>query len=380
MILGIDAFNIISGGGLTHLKEFIANAKPTEHGFEKVYIWGSKDLLNKLDDKIWLVKIIEPSLNRNLFFRFLWHHFKSKKQILDKKCDILFAPGGTCLSGFRPNVTMCRNMLPFEWQELSRFGISLKTIKLILLRIFQLISFKRSDGLIFLSMYAKNTLKKFINKDNSCITIIPHGVNSSLFGKKKRKIKTNFSNLNPIRIIYVSNISPYKHQWNVVKAVYEIRKSGYPILLELIGEEAEGMPLLKETIKKYDKNGEFVFFKGKVEHDYLHILLSKGDIGVFASSCENLPNILLEIMSSSLPIVCSNMGPMPEILGNAGEYFNPLSPKDIELKLKRLILSPSLQKDLSKKAKIRSSLYKWENCTKQTLIFLSKIAQKNTNL
>ena len=46
-------------------------------------------------------------------------------------------------------------------------------------------------------------------------------------------------------------------------------------------------------------------------------------MGLFASSCENLPNILLETMGARLPIACSNRQPMPEILGEGGEYFDP---------------------------------------------------------
>ena len=35
---------------------------------------------------------------------------------------------------------------------------------------------------------------------------------------------------------------------------------------------------------------------------------------IFASTCENMPNILIEGMSSGLPILCSNYLPMPEFL------------------------------------------------------------------
>ena len=69
MKLGIDAFNISSGGGLTHLKEFISAARPEEYGFTKVYLWGSAELLNKIKNKRWLVKLNEPFLNKNLFFK-----------------------------------------------------------------------------------------------------------------------------------------------------------------------------------------------------------------------------------------------------------------------------------------------------------------------
>ena len=51
--------------------------------------------------------------------------------------------------------------------------------------------------------------------------------------------------------------------------------------------------------------------------------LREAELFVFASSCENLPNILIEGMAAGLPIACSRRPPMPEVLGDAGESFDP---------------------------------------------------------
>ena len=60
-----------------------------------------------------------------------------------------------------------------------------------------------------------------------------------------------------------------------------------------------------------------------IPYHELHSEYKDADLGVFASSCENLPIILIEKMASGLPIACSNKGPMPEVLGSAGVYFDP---------------------------------------------------------
>ena len=62
------------------------------------------------------------------------------------------------------------------------------------------------------------------------------------------------------------------------------------------------------------------------------------DIGVFASSCENLPITLLEMMGSGMQIACSNFSPMPEILGSEGIYFNPVKPASITEAMRKLIV------------------------------------------
>ena len=43
-------------------------------------------------------------------------------------------------------------------------------------------------------------------------------------------------------------------------------------------------------------------------------------------------------MASGLPIACSNVGSMPEILQDGGVYFNPIDVESIEKALEKLIL------------------------------------------
>ena len=70
-------------------------------------------------------------------------------------------------------------------------------------------------------------------------------------------------------------------------------------------------------------------YLGYMNYEKIQNFYKQNDIGVFASSCENMPNILLGMMSSKLPIACSNMAPMREILRDGGLYFNPYKPESI---------------------------------------------------
>jgi len=63
---------------------------------------------------------------------------------------------------------------------------------------------------------------------------------------------------------------------------------------------------------------EFITQTGVVPPNDLATLLAEFDLFIFASSCENMPNTLLEGMASDLPIACSNRGPMPEVLRDGG--------------------------------------------------------------
>ena len=375
MRLGLDCFNISSGGGLTHLTELLKAANPESFGFKEVVLISCKKTLENIEDRPWLRKVHYKELEKGIFKRILWHCFSSKKEFRKFGCDIVFAPGGTALSGFQPIVTMCRNMLPFESKEIFRYGFSLKVLKLFILRFAQVRSFKSAQGIIFLSHYAKNRMNEFLEipKDSP---MIPHGVSQQFF-KNTKKINLGAKGKEQnVSILYVSHISPYKHQCNVAEAIKILKSKGFNVNLKFVGGKAESFSLLQKTLCKIDPLKNYIRYIGELDHQELQSEMHNADLGVFASSCENLPNILLEMMASALPIASSKFGPMPEILNDAGTYFNPLDPKDISSAIEKLILDDQLSSIMSKKAQKFASAYNWTLCAKQTFGYLSMVARK----
>ena len=93
-ILGIDASNLRRGGGRTHLIELLKHANPSKHGFLKIIVWGSKETLNLLHEKKWLIKINPKLLEKGLIQRTIWQKFELDKEFIKQECDILFIPGG----------------------------------------------------------------------------------------------------------------------------------------------------------------------------------------------------------------------------------------------------------------------------------------------
>ena len=72
LTLGIDASNIITGGGLTHLQMLLENINPTDYGFARVVVWSNQETLDKLTPREWLMKVNPPILNHSMPFRFFW--------------------------------------------------------------------------------------------------------------------------------------------------------------------------------------------------------------------------------------------------------------------------------------------------------------------
>lgn len=376
MIVGIDASNIRAGGGVTHLVELLRAADPQAHGFSQVIVWSGLATLSRIDDRPWLVKSHQPILDKSLPYRTFWQRFRLSDVARAAGCDVLFVPGGSYAGDFQPIVTMSQNLLPFEWPEMRRYGWSWVTLKMMMLRWTQSRTFRRADGLIFLTQYAQDAVMRVIGTTNGKTTIVSHGTDERFFSPPREQLAIDaYSVDRPFRILYVSIIDMYKHQWHVAEAVVTLRKTGLSLEVDFIGPSyGPALKLLSEVIEKHDPKGKFLHYRGTIPFEELHTAYRQADAFVFASSCENLPNILKEAMAAGLPIACSNRGPMPEVLVDAGVYFDPERPGEIAEALLTLFNQPALRRQLAGQSYAAAQDYSWERCVQETFSFIAQVA------
>ena len=376
MRLGIDASNIRTGGGLTHLFEVLNAAEPHKHGITRVVVWAGRQTIESLPAKPWLKCVHEPLLDQSLPMRTYWQMAKLPL-LASQHCDFLFVPGGSYGGSFKPFATMSHNLLPFEIEESRRYGASWMFLKMLLLGWTQTKSFRKAEGMIFLTHYARSVVSKSAKLQGKQ-PIIPHGVNRNFYlpPRKQRPI-ADYSANEPFRFLYVSKVEPYKHHWNVVEAVAQLKKAGLPVALDLIGGpecRVSEKRLIKAMLRE-DPDGGFIHYLDHVPYSELPGYYHRADAFIFASSCENLPNILLEAMAAGLPIACSDKGPMPEVLQDAGLYFNPEVPKDIAEALHALTGDLELREYSANQAYEQARLYSWERCARETFTYLAEVAQ-----
>lgn len=376
MIVGIDASNIRAGGGVTHLVELLRAANPPAQGFSRVIVWSGRRTLEVVEDRPWLVKSHQPLLDRALPYRIFWQRFRLSAAARQAGCDVLFVLGGSYAGDFRPLATFSQNLLPFEWRELRRYGWSWMTFKFLILRVTQGRTFQRADGIIFLTRHARDVVMQVVKRTTANTPIVPHGIDDR-FTRPPREQRTigEYSADRPYRVLYVSIIDVYKHQWRVAEAVAQLRASGLPVTLELIGSAyPPALRRLRRTVNRIDPNGTVVRCLGAVPYELLHTRYAQADLFVFASSCETFGQILTEAMSAGLPIACSNRSAMPELLGDAGVYFNPEDSADIARALRELIDSPALRTAKAAASFNRAQAFSWERCAESTFGFLATVA------
>ena len=371
MNLSIDASNLLLGGGIKHLRFLLQNIEHSK--FEKIIVYGPAKLLAVLPEssKVDLREI--PEKTSSIVYRGWWQVTKLSEYVR-LEGGVLFVPGGAYLGNYRPFVTMFRNMQVFETVELNREGLSKEWLRLKILQTVQAKTFQNSSGLICLSEYAQSHLQQFYPNLLKTVELrrIPHGISQLEENCRDYVLKS------PIQLLYVSTVKQYKHQWNLIDAVAQLKRQGYSIELHLVGAgDTSALRKMQEAIDRHDDLEAFVHYHDGLPYTEIFDWYQRADLFAYPSSCENLPNILLEAMSSALPIACSDRGPMPEVLRDAGCYFNPEQPKSIAASLKMLLDDKTLRQRLGRKALEYSQKYTWERCAQETFSFLQSVHQRH---
>ena len=92
-----------------------------------------------------------------------------------------------------------------------------------------------------------------------------------------------------------------------------------------------------------------------------------------------MPITLLEGMSSNLPILCSNRGPMPGILKDAGYFFDPEDTNSIVdsfLDFTKAINTPEFYNKIAKANKYASE-YTWEKTSRDIWKYAKEIYERD---
>lgn len=371
IVIGIDASRNRSGGAKGHLVGILTSTDPREHGIAEVHVWSYDSLLDALPDAEWLIKHRPPALGRSLYHQLWWQRRVLPKEASASNLQILLNTDAGTVCRFAPSVTMSRDMLSYEPGQMRHYRFSKMWLRLLALRYVQGWSLTRSAGAIFLTRYAADVIQRVIGPVRRQ-AVIPHGI-SPLFRREPGSHHWPIAS-EAVRCLYVSQVDFYKHQWVVVQAVAELRRRGRNLRLLLAGGGA-GKPQqrLEAELASSDPERAFVDLLGVIDPAALPQLLADSHVFVFASSCENMPNTLLEGMASGLPIACSNRGPMPEVLRDGGVYFDPEKVASIVNALEQILDSAEMRQALAHRGRQLADTYSWDLCASHTWRFLREI-------
>jgi glycosyltransferase involved in cell wall biosynthesis len=107
-------------------------------------------------------------------------------------------------------------------------------------------------------------------------------------------------------------------------------------------------------------------------------LYRRADFFVNPSIWESFSFQVTEAMACGTPLLCSNRTAMPEIAGDAAQYFNPENRDEIIFWLQRFATDDALKSQLREKAFERVKTFSWEATAEQTVaIYRSLVADQS---
>jgi len=199
------------------------------------------------------------------------------------------------------------------------------------------------DVFVSISRYVSKELKRIYGVDS---IVIYNGIDLQRvkrLDKVECKRKLGFSPDDKV-ILFVGKMHPYKDPLTLVRAFPYILNEISRTYLLMIGR-GELLGKVRRLIEKFGLS-ENVFIFEEVSRGFLEVCYNAADVFVLSSVNEAFGIVLLEAMAHGVPVVASNSGACPEVIGNAGLLFSQGNHLDLADKVIRLLVDEELMKHL----------------------------------
>jgi glycosyltransferase involved in cell wall biosynthesis len=156
-------------------------------------------------------------------------------------------------------------------------------------------------------------------------------------------------------LLYPANFWPHKNHDVLLDAFGILRARDPELKLVLTGGKASfASSAIQAKLRQ-----EGVDLRGYVSKEELACLMGSAECLVFPSTYEGFGMPVLEALQRGTPVACSNTSSLPEVGGDAAEYFDPKSPEDIVAAVERAIGNRDIP-EWQKKAREQSSKFTFE--------------------
>lgn len=166
-------------------------------------------------------------------------------------------------------------------------------------------------------------------------------------------------------LVYLGGFNRHKNVLRLIEAMPRIFAKVPDCHLAIVGRTTgerfwDNVEELKASAAEVAKKSRRIIFTGEIDDQQLALLLNTANALVFPSLWEGFGLPALEAMSCGTPVLASNRGSLPEVVGNAGLYFDPISADELADQAIRLLLNMELQATLKRSALYRATEFSWD--------------------
>ncbi len=233
---------------------------------------------------------------------------------------------------------------------------------------YKLSCLRKAAGIIAVSNNTKQDIINEFRISEEKIKVIYEAADESF-----KKIQGNAREKNTL--IYVGNEMPHKNLETLFRAIAIAKRTIPSIKLIKIGNSGWKCAREKLINLANDLNIlDSIEFKENVSN--LCKEYNSATALILPSLYEGFGLPILEAMACGCPIICSNASSMPEIAGDAAEYFNPSDENEMAQKIIKILQNSKLRNKLAKKGFERNKKFSWDKCAKETAEFYKKITSE----
>jgi len=243
---------------------------------------------------------------------------------------------------------------------------------------------KNAKRIITVSEFTKLDLIEQFKADDKKIEVTYEGVanlakgNDSLFVAKLDNKKTlALYNIHVPFLLYIGNAYPHKNLEGLILAFSKLHIKHPDLRLVFVGKEDYFYNRVKDFARtnnlwqKENLNSPVVF-TGYVPDADLEALFQEASVYVFPSLYEGFGLPPLEAMAHNCPVASSNRASMPEILGEAADYFNPENKEEMINVIENILINENERQRLINLGSEQVKKYSWWECALATSKIYSK--------
>jgi glycosyltransferase involved in cell wall biosynthesis len=174
---------------------------------------------------------------------------------------------------------------------------------------------KSTDRLITVSQSAADDISEVFSVKRDDIRVIPHGIDSSLFGTPTQLSSTLRATLPREFALYVGNVEPRKNLIELVRAFDSPEVAALSLPLVIAGRPAWNYA---EAIGVIESAANVIYLGFVSDADRI-ALMQNCSLFVFPSLYEGFGLPVLEAMAAGAPVVASRRGSLREVAGPSYE-------------------------------------------------------------
>ncbi len=230
---------------------------------------------------------------------------------------------------------------------------------------------KHARRIIAVSHSTKNDIIELLGAPESKIDVI-HEAAAPIFRplseESARALLANSDIVAPERfILVVGTIEPRKNLTTLIQAYHRLRNQynhDLPLLLAgAPGWLSENVHRLVHELRMND----YVHFLGRTDNNHLLALYNLATVLAHPAHYEGFGLPPLEAMACATPVVCSDAGSLPEVVGDAALLAPPEDIDAWAAALHRVLDDKHLQHKLSTLGRERSRQFSWKKAASETL-------------